>query len=147
MKKLIALIILGLMVCATASLAPAQKTATLTVKVADFRNEKGIVSVVLFHDPDGFPKQADKAFKIMRSKITNKQADVVFDKVPFGVYAFAVLHDENENKKMDYSTFGMPKEGYAFSNNATGTLGPPSYDAAKFEIKTPTVVQQVTLNY
>lgn len=145
MKKLVPLIILVFAVCATASFA--DKTATLTVKVTDFRNDKGQVSVVLFNDADAFPKQADKAFKIVRSPIKGKQADVVFEKVPFGVYAFVVLHDENKNRKMDYSSFGMPQEGYAFSNNATGMLGPPSYDKAKFEIKAPKVNQEVTLNY
>lgn len=145
MKKLIPLIILVLAVCTTAGFA--EETGTLTVKVTDFRNEKGQVSVVLFNNPDAFPKQSDQAFKIVRSDIKGKQVDVVFDKVPYGVYAFVVLHDENKNRKMDYSTFGLPQEGYAFSNNATGTLGPPSYDKAKFEIKAPKVNQEVTLNY
>ena len=145
MKKLIPLVILVFAVCATVSFA--EKTGVLTVKVADFRNDKGVVSVVLYNNADAFPKKSDKAVKIVRSKIKDNKAEVVFDKIPFGVYAFAVLHDENENKKMDYSTFGMPQEGYAFSNNATGTLGPPSYDKAKFEIKAPKVTQEITLNY
>ena len=145
MKKIIPLMILVLVVCVTAAFA--QKTATLTVKVTDFRNDKGQVSVALYNNADAFPKESEKAFKIVRSDIKGKQVDVVFDKVPYGVYAFVVLHDENKNRKMDYSTFGLPQEGYAFSNNATGTLGPPSYDKAKFEIKAPKVSQEITLNY
>ncbi len=145
MKKLVLAFILVFAICVSASFA--QKTATLIVKVGEFRNENGQVSVVLYNKADAFPKDSEKAFKIVRSPIKGKQVDVVFDKVPYGVYAFVVLHDENKNKQMDYSSFGLPQEGYAFSNNATGTLGPPSYDKAKFEIKTPEVKQEITLNY
>ncbi len=36
---------------------------------------------------------------------------------------------------MDRNFLGIPKEGYAFSNNVFGTFGPPKFEKAKFEVK------------
>ena len=44
--------------------------------------------------------------------------------LPAGNYAVQVMHDENENNKLDTNFMGMPIEGYGFSNN-------PRRDAAK----------------
>jgi uncharacterized protein (DUF2141 family) len=45
-------------------------------------------------------------------------------------YAVAVYHDVNDNKKLDKNFWGIPKEGYGFTNNARGTFGSPSFDDA-----------------
>ena len=49
-------------------------------------------------------------------------------------YAVAVLHDENDNAKMDFNFLGMPLEGYGFSNDASALFGPPSFSAAAFRL-------------
>ena len=51
-----------------------------------------------------------------------------------GIYAVAVLHDENENDEMDFNFLGMPLEGYGFSNDAAAMFGPPSFEAAAFKL-------------
>ncbi|MNC95537.1 hypothetical protein D3C83_126870 [compost metagenome] len=51
-----------------------------------------------------------------------------------GSYAIAVLHDENENFKMDTSIIGIPKEGYGVSNNVKGRFGPPKFADARFRV-------------
>ncbi|MEC8002307.1 MAG: DUF2141 domain-containing protein [Pseudomonadota bacterium] len=38
------------------------------------------------------------------------------------------------NNKMDNNFFGIPKEQYGFSNNASAFLGPPVFEAAAFEL-------------
>ncbi|MFM7430954.1 MAG: DUF2141 domain-containing protein [Flammeovirgaceae bacterium] len=35
---------------------------------------------------------------------------------------------------------GIPKEGYGFSNNVMGTMGPPSFEKAKFKLSGEKVV-------
>jgi uncharacterized protein (DUF2141 family) len=122
-------------------------TGDLTVTVTDLRNDNGRLSVVLFNSPDGFPKKGDKAFKILRTEIKNKQGQVVFQKIPYGEYAIVILHDENKNGKMDYNVIGLPKEGYGFSNNATATLGPPPFKDAKFKVDKPKATQKIKATY
>ena len=36
---------------------------------------------------------------------------------------------------MDTKIFGIPKEPYGFSNDATGFMGPPKFKDAKFTIE------------
>jgi len=57
-----------------------------------------------------------------------------FKNVPAGSYAISAYLDVNENSTLDKGAFGVPKEKYGFSNNARGQLGPPSYQACRFEL-------------
>ena len=52
-----------------------------------------------------------------------------------GRYALFAMHDENGNGDLDRNLFGIPTESYGFSNDAAGTVGPPSFDAAAIEVK------------
>lgn len=51
-----------------------------------------------------------------------------FNSLKAGTYAIRYFHDENENGELDTGTFGIPTEGYGFSNDARGFMGPPSFD-------------------
>lgn len=141
-------VLIGLMVSVFALSAYAQdKKGTITVVFKGLKNEKGRVSAVLYDSADAFPKDVAKAVAKARSEIKGKQATVVFENVPYGEYAAVMLHDENENAKMDYSTLGMPLEGYGFSNNAKGMLGPPDFKDAKFKLDKPKVEMTIDAIY
>jgi uncharacterized protein (DUF2141 family) len=136
------------LVLAFAGLAQAEgPKGNITVELSGFRNDDGRASVVLFNSAEAFPKQTDKAVKIVRSSIKDKKATAVFEDIPYGTYAFVVLHDENANGKMDYNALGMPQEGYAFSNNARAMLGPPDYKDAAFTTDKPAVAQNIKIGY
>jgi uncharacterized protein len=59
--------------------------------------------------------------------IANKQSLIIINNITSGKYTISYFHDENNNKELD-SKFGIPKEGYGFSNNAKGKFGPPSLE-------------------
>ncbi|GGF36655.1 DUF2141 domain-containing protein [Echinicola rosea] len=61
---------------------------------------------------------------ILEKTITANVEDlpVRLDQLPIGEYMIAVLHDSNGNGKLDYSIFGVPKEGYAFSGQFSCSL-------------------------
>ncbi|MEY4547188.1 MAG: hypothetical protein RL685_3383 [Pseudomonadota bacterium] len=105
----------------------------LTVRIAGLRNERGSVAVALFATARGFPEQ-QRAIAGQLARIESGRAAVTFSGVRPGVYAVAVLHDENDNAKMDFNFLGMPLEGYGFSNDASAVLGPPSFAAAAFRL-------------
>lgn len=46
--------------------------------------------------------------------------------------AFGGYHDEDGDRVYDRNFFGIPEEGYAFSNDAHETFGPPSFSDAAF---------------
>ena len=66
-----------------------------------------------------------------RSSIVKNEAIFTVD-LPEGEYAFALIHDENLNNKVDQNFIGIPTEGAAASNNVKGFMSPPSYEKAKF---------------
>ncbi|GEA12408.1 DUF2141 domain-containing protein [Alteromonas sp. KUL49] len=51
-----------------------------------------------------------------------------------GEYALRYFHDENDNGQMETNMFGIPTEGYGFSNNAQPNFGPASYSQIKFVV-------------
>jgi len=64
-------------------------------------------------------------------KVTETEMVVTFPDIKPGNYAVSVLHDENQNKDMDQTGLGIPKEGFGFSNDVMGMIGPPSFKRAK----------------
>lgn len=113
--------------------APPAPGVRLTVRVDGLRNDRGGVAVALFASAAEFPDQR-RALAGQLGKITRGRASVTFMDVRPGVYAIAVLHDENQNAKMDFNFLGMPLEGYGFSNDAQALFGPPSFAAASFRL-------------
>jgi uncharacterized protein (DUF2141 family) len=123
---------LFLLVCTSAADARADATAPLSVRVTALRSNRGHVGCMLFGSAAGFPKDPNAALQKKWCAIANATATCAFDPTPAGTYAVACFHDENDNGKLDTGIFGIPKEGTVVSNRAHGTLGPPSWDAAKF---------------
>ena len=72
--------------------------------------------------------QSDESF------IENGKVKVTFKNVQPGTYAIMVLHDENDNKRMDFEVNGMPKENYGMSNNPV-SYGPPQFTDAEFTVE------------
>ena len=54
--------------------------------------------------------------------------------VPPGTYAAQAYQDENDDRKIDRSFLGIPKEGIGFSNDAKMRFGPPSFADAAFTL-------------
>jgi uncharacterized protein (DUF2141 family) len=73
--------------------------------------------------------------RVVQIEAKSLTAQVVFDKLPQGEYAVSLIHDENMNGKLDYNFFGMPVEGYGFSNNPPKGFGPPKYELTTFSLK------------
>lgn len=106
--------------------------SSLKIRIENLESNKGHVLVSLFHSKEGFPDKPQKA--VLKASITIKdnKAWVVFTGLKTGSYAAAILHDENDDLKMNTNFFGIPTEGYGFSNNVMGMFGPPSFSKASF---------------
>ena len=104
---------------------------TLEIKIDKIKNDNGNIIVGLYDKDNHFPKNASdgKIVKASKSGVT-----VVFENIKPGSYAISALHDENENKDLDQNKIGIPKEGFGFSNNVMGAIGPPSFKKALIEV-------------
>jgi|APTNR8051073442_1049403.scaffolds.fasta_scaffold07950_3 uncharacterized protein (DUF2141 family) len=65
---------------------------------------------------------------------------IVINNVPNGIYGVKVFHDVNGNGRMDTNAMGIPREPFAFSNNARGRFGPAKFADASFTIDKATSI-------
>jgi len=113
----------------------------LKIELNGIRNSKGHVLVSLFSSKAGWPDSPDASFRKLRIPAQKNSMNLIFNGIPPGKYAIAIIHDENDNLSLDTGLFGIPKEGFCFSNDAMGTFGPPSYESASFDAKANTPVK------
>jgi uncharacterized protein (DUF2141 family) len=106
-------------------------TGQLTLTIEGFENTNGTARVALVNSRENFSR--DTPFKGYHFTIVNHRV-VETLVLPCGEYAIKVFHDENNNGKLDKRVFGIPSEAYGFSNDARGTMGPPEYEKAAFQL-------------
>jgi len=109
----------------------AQETAaTVSVTIENVLNANGTI-VASLHTNETFMKSA--GLIDLQKEAKKGSVTFTFENVAPGAYAIMVLHDENDNKRMDFETNGMPKENYGMSGNEMA-MGPPTFADAKFEV-------------
>ncbi len=100
----------------------------LTVAVSGLRSLEGVVHIAVYDREDAFPSRQALAGTAVEPAGDGVLA--VFSDLPEGRYAVAVFHDENANGRFDRGPFGLPREGFGFSNDAPVLFGPPSFRQA-----------------
>lgn len=125
---------------------PGQPLCTLRILIAGFRDNQGTAGGVVFNSPTGWPDDRSKAIVQGGFPIANRQAALTFQ-VPPGRYAVVVIHDENSNMRLDRNFFGIPKEGFGFSNNPRVILAAPSFQAAEVSVACPSTQLGINLIY
>jgi uncharacterized protein (DUF2141 family) len=120
---------------------------SLQITVNGLKNTTGQIGLLLFTQKDGFPSDYTKAFRQELVSITGKEVTYTFTDIPAGNYAVTVMHDENNNKKLDTNFIGIPKEGYGFSNNVSVSFGPPKFDDAVIVVQDGKIMLEINMNY
>ena len=126
--------------------APGQPLCTLEVHVTGFRDNYGTAGGVVFSSSAGWPGDRSKAIVQGGFPIAAHQALQTFQ-VPPGRYAVVVIHDENSNMKLDRNFFGIPTEGFGFSNNPRVIFSAPSFQTAAVPVNCPATQLQIRLIY
>lgn len=111
------------------------KTYSLTVKVEKLQNSKGVIQFVLYNKDGSIPDEDYKNYyRLEKVQIVNGKSEIAFKNLPKGKYAVNILHDENNNSKIDKG-FILPKEGIGFSNySSIGLTNRPNFKKASFEL-------------
>jgi uncharacterized protein (DUF2141 family) len=118
--------------------------SALEIHVDNIKSKKGSIQFGLFTTEADYLKNPTEK-RVVKS--TGNDVTVVFENLPAGDYALSIIHDENENGELDSNAFGIPKEGFAFGNNAQGSFGPPPFEKAKITIADQKVRQEIKLKY
>lgn len=114
----------------------AAATGTLTVSVTNLKSDQGVVRIALFDSEQAYKAAGlgDKgAYKHAAVSIKNGQSVWSVSDLPYGDYAIKLFHDVDNSGQLKTNFFGIPKEGYGFSNNPNVT-GIPTYEQAKFSL-------------
>ncbi|PTX43380.1 uncharacterized protein (DUF2141 family) [Christiangramia gaetbulicola] len=109
--------------------AQTENTGTINATVSNVIGTEGNVKFGLYSE-DTFMKTAPEYS--VKAEIKDGKAIANFENVPEGTYALLVMHDKNDNGKMDFDANGMPVENYGSSGTGM-SYGPPSWDHSKFE--------------
>ncbi len=113
---------------------------TLKIVTGEFRSLKGNLYIEL----------ADEKGEVLYAEIhpvTGTNVTVRFDSLTAEPKAVRLFHDENSNGTLDTNFFGIPTEGYGFSNNPRSRYGEPSFRDRLFEHQTDTTIQVVLVHW
>jgi uncharacterized protein (DUF2141 family) len=139
--------------------APAA-AADLDLTVQGIRSDKGEVLIGLYDSAAGFDDAINHAatrglrpdpLRLVGTAIRAKRGaeSTCFTHLSPGRYAVIAIDDENDNGRLDENIFGVPTEGYGFSNDATGflSLGAPSFAAAAITVGGANMRASIRLRY
>jgi len=100
----------------------------LEIEIIEIRNDVGNIMLQFFDENEEVIIQE-------MSAITDNKCLLTIKNLEPGKYGIRYYHDENLNGEMETNFLGIPKEGFGFSNNVTGTFGPPPFKKWLFDIK------------
>ena len=120
--------------------------ALLTIKVIGLRNHRGDLVFGVFKSADGFPTEKAKSVN-WQVKPIDADTVVFTATLPPGKYGASVLHDENQNGKMDKGAFGVPKEGYGVTNNPKPKLRAATFQEATFDLPAGGATHTISIQY
>jgi uncharacterized protein (DUF2141 family) len=123
-------LIFGLFLCLNLTSAQSTEGTTVEVTIENVLTDGGSIWAVL-HNADTFMKGDGLAAERLEGK--KGAVTFSFENVVPGTYAIMVMHDLNDNERMDFEENGMPKESYGLSGNEI-LNGPPTFENAKFMV-------------
>ena len=121
---------------------------SLTIEIDEFRNPKeGNILIAIFTDQLNFKNDISlKNWTVPKEKLI-KGVFKETVKLPLGEYGIAILDDEDINGKMSYNFFGIPKEGYGFSDFNHSGFKKPMFSDFKFSVSDSTHIIRIKLRY
>ncbi|GLQ94458.1 DUF2141 domain-containing protein [Dyella acidisoli] len=108
------------------------RAADLTVTVDGLRNANGTVRLELDGSEAAWNNKA-KATAMGNVKASVGAVSYTFSNVQPGTYGLGVYQDENNSGKLRTNLFGIPKEGYGFSNNPS-VMRMPTFQEVQFTV-------------
>ncbi len=118
-------------------------TGQIIVEATGFNSNEGQALFAVVASPEAYEDIGKNAIAKSMLKIKSGKSQGCFH-LPYGWYAVSVVHDHNNNGKLDKNFLGLPKEPYGFSNNPSA-LGKPSFQAVKFKMDSSQKVIEVNV--
>jgi uncharacterized protein (DUF2141 family) len=117
----------------TSTLCASAIAGQLNVTFKHIEKHEGNLKVALYNSQENYTGQGAPV-QVAMVPVSSEVASYTFENLENGTYAIKLFHDANNNGKMDTNMFGIPKEGYGFSNNV-GKFGEPAFEDASFAVQ------------
>lgn len=106
--------------------------SSIEVRFEGLRNSRGTLRLCLNQSRHHYPDcSGDPAAR--KVNIPASSRAYLFSNLQPGTYVITALHDEDGNGELN-TTLGIPREGFAFSNNPSIGFGAPRFDRVRFNI-------------
>ena len=105
---------------------------TIDFEIKGIASNQGKIYVQLFKGEESYKKGKAYLSSIIQAK--PGKITVSFNDLDAGDYAVRFFHDQNDNGKLETNLFGLPTEGYGFSNDAKPNFGPLDYQDIQFTV-------------
>ena len=152
MKGLTVLLAVGSALAATPAAAEEACTGPpgplrLYVEVANVRSSAGLVAVTLYADDSRRFLARRGSLYVGRMPARQGRTRVCIHLPRAGVYALAVYHDEDGDRRFDRTAIGLPAEGFGFSNNPGTLFGIPAFRAVRMPVPRDGLQAEIRLRY
>lgn len=138
-----------LLLSAAAPASPSQsrqgQATGIDLTFENVRSGRGLLRLCLTRNPAHYPDCSGDP-QARQVNVPAGRGSFRFDNLPQGTYALTALHDENGNGKLD-TFLGIPREGFAFSNNPRVGFGPPKYERVRFSIGAARALVRLQFKY
>ena len=104
------------------------------VTVEGLRSADGLVAITVYADDSRKFLAKRGSLYVGRTPAKAPTTRVCVNLPGTGVYALAVYHDRNANRRFDRTSIGLPAEPGGFSNNPSTFLGLPSFSAVRMRV-------------
>jgi uncharacterized protein (DUF2141 family) len=130
----------------TAGSMAGEPVGSINLTISNIRNDKGQILISLFNQPVGFPSDSTRAYRTYVIDAEERSISLRIENLHPGEYAIALIHDENQNLKLDTNLVGAPVEGYAASG-ANKRFSSPKFESSKFMLKNESLNLEIVMNY
>lgn len=115
----------------------------LFVDVQSVRSSSGLIAVTLYADDSGRFLARRGALYVGRVPARAPSTRVCIHLPSTGVYALAVYHDADGNRRINRTSLGLPDEDFGFSNNPRVLFGIPAFRSVRLNV--PRTNMEVTI--
>lgn len=118
--------------------------SSLNIVVTGLEPSTGTVELSLFNSEESFMKEP----LFQKNGRPDENGEFTWNMLAIteGEYALVVVHDANDNGKLDRGFLGFGGESYGFSNNVSPWFGWPEFSEAAFTVEPPGVEMVINLD-
>jgi uncharacterized protein (DUF2141 family) len=125
------------------ALSPGLATAeqvSLAIRIVGAEPPTGRVEVSVFNSPENYFRKTYEQAHCRPDE--DGTCEIVFNSLPAGDYALVIVHDANDNQKLDNGFLGFGAERFTYSNGARNPLfGRASFEDAKITLSAPEEIE------